>query len=680
MDHPSATISRVRSRMVRQQSLHSYPSILIVDDDLDISLALCDMLEYEGYRVQSAATGNEALAKVADTRFDALLLDLGLPDLDGFSVLETITERDPKLPIIVLTAFATEEKTIGSLRRGAFGYLKKPYNKEELKAVLHRAVGFTELTARAEQVERALGDSEERCRESERQYRLLMEEASDGIFIGDLDGTLIMANSKACEMMGYRREELQGRHITETYAPEETGAALERLAAIRAGSPLRFERLMRRKDGGHFPVEVSLTKVSDNRLLGIVRDITERKQAEEVLRFQKTLLEAQSETSLDGMLVVSPEGTLMSHNRRFIEMWDIPPDVLTIGTDEAALQSVRDKLVDPDAFLARVKYLYEHPEETSFDELRLKDGRVFDRYSAPIRSHDGRHYGRVWYVRDVTARRRAEEQLQISETRYRLAIKSARGVVWDWDIASGTVIWSESLQTSFGYGQDEPGSSIEASYRWWSHHVHPSDRPWVLRSVEETIQPAGGEVWSMEYRFQKADRSYAVVLDQGYVARDEHGHAVRMIGSMHDITMQKRAEEELRKRDEHLLQAMKAVGMVAWEWDPATDQVIRYGQPAAITGLPGEPSRGTAKQFFDLIHPNDRDRVHAIIHASLESRTDYEAEFRIIREDGGLRWVVDRGQVLTDPEGRIRVMGITLDVTERKKSEEERTFMKESDI
>ncbi|MER3423197.1 MAG: hypothetical protein C4293_08175 [Nitrospiraceae bacterium] len=174
--------------------------------------------------------------RIKQRRFDALLLDIGLPDLDGFEVLKIVTERKPKLPVIVLTAFTTEEQTIGTLRRGAFAYLRKPYNKEALKAVLHRAVGFTALATKAEQVEQALGDSEERFRENERQYRLLLEEASDGILIADLDGTLTMANSKACEMLDYRREELVGLHIADTYSPDEVDLAYQRLEAVRGGA------------------------------------------------------------------------------------------------------------------------------------------------------------------------------------------------------------------------------------------------------------------------------------------------------------------------------------------------------------------------------------------------------------------------------------------------------------
>ncbi|HZC03882.1 MAG TPA: PAS domain-containing protein, partial [Gammaproteobacteria bacterium] len=148
-----------------------------------------------------------------------------------------------------------------------------------------------------------------------------------------------------------------------------------------------------------------------NPLSNARRSATEPVRTEETLRFQKALLEAQSEASIDGILVVSTEGKMISFNRRFVQMWGIPEEVIASRSDEAALQWALDKLVDPQEFLARVAYLYEHPGEESRDEIVLKDGRTFDRYSAPVRDKDGTYYGRVWYFRDVTERKQAEEKL-----------------------------------------------------------------------------------------------------------------------------------------------------------------------------------------------------------------------------------------------------------------------------
>lgn len=133
--------------------------------------------------------------------------------------------------------------------------------------------------------------------------------------------------------------------------------------------------------------------------------------ATEQLAFQNALLESQSEASIDGILVVSPRGEMIYFNRKFVELWEIPDEVIQSRSDKLAQEAVLDRLIDPESFLDRIAYLYDHPDEPSRDELYLKDGRVFERHSAPVRGADGTYYGRVWFFRDITDQRRAIENL-----------------------------------------------------------------------------------------------------------------------------------------------------------------------------------------------------------------------------------------------------------------------------
>jgi PAS domain S-box-containing protein len=130
------------------------------------------------------------------------------------------------------------------------------------------------------------------------------------------------------------------------------------------------------------------------------------------LTFRTTVLEAQQEASPDGLLLVSPEGEILSSNRRFRELWGLSEEVLEQGSDAAALAEAVDKVEDPEGFLERVEYLYAHPEETSLDEIRFKDGTVLDRHGTAVRGADGSYYGFLWSFRDVTERRRAAARLR----------------------------------------------------------------------------------------------------------------------------------------------------------------------------------------------------------------------------------------------------------------------------
>ena len=130
------------------------------------------------------------------------------------------------------------------------------------------------------------------------------------------------------------------------------------------------------------------------------------------LRLQKTLLECQSDASVDGLLGVSRAGEVLSFNRRLIEMWEIPQAVMDMRSADAVMQAIFDRLANPQAVMARMASLADHTDETSQDEVVLNDGRTVEYYSAPITSREGDYYGRVWYFRDITVHRQTEETLR----------------------------------------------------------------------------------------------------------------------------------------------------------------------------------------------------------------------------------------------------------------------------
>ncbi|MFT5089482.1 MAG: PAS domain S-box-containing protein, partial [Planctomycetota bacterium] len=143
----------------------------------------------------------------------------------------------------------------------------------------------------------------------------------------------------------------------------------------------------------------------------LIGSLIERQRAREELNFRNSLLSAQQETTLDGILTVDEDGHWISYNRRFIDMWNISPEIEAQGSRGNALEYTLYQVADPDAFLQRVRYLYAHRDDRSNEEIALRDGRVFERYSSPIFNADNHYYGRVWYYKDITERKQAEEQL-----------------------------------------------------------------------------------------------------------------------------------------------------------------------------------------------------------------------------------------------------------------------------
>lgn len=126
--------------MNRREGQNDNPAILVVDDDPDILVALLDLLEYEGYQVTCASTCGDALAEATASPFDAVLLDIGLPDGDGLSVLDILRKLNPSLPVIILTAFGAPEYRVKSLSHGAFSCMNKPYDQDVLRGLLRQAV------------------------------------------------------------------------------------------------------------------------------------------------------------------------------------------------------------------------------------------------------------------------------------------------------------------------------------------------------------------------------------------------------------------------------------------------------------------------------------------------------------------------------------------------------------
>jgi PAS domain S-box-containing protein len=260
----------------------------------------------------------------------------------------------------------------------------------------------------------------QRIEEKLRLQSAALEAAAVGIVISNLEGTILWVNSTFTALTGYTAEQAVGRNPRILKSGKHHQPFYGDIwDTILAGHVWHGELTNRRKDGTLYDAEMTITPVLDEsgairNFIAIMQDVTERKQAEEERRFRNAILSTQMETSIDGILVIGRRNDeILSYNQRFVDMWELPPAVIESGSDQRTLESILSKLLDPNAFLQRVKHLNASRKETSHEEISLRDGRTLDRYSAPMLGSDGQYYGRIWYFRDITARQRAEEKLRL---------------------------------------------------------------------------------------------------------------------------------------------------------------------------------------------------------------------------------------------------------------------------
>ncbi len=245
--------------------------------------------------------------------------------------------------------------------------------------------------------------------------RALVGNLREGIYVSNVKGDVLDANKAFLDMIGVASlDELQRYTAYDLFVdPEQRARELDLLG--REGAVREFEFKIRRPDGEIRTVLDACTAVRDpdsgeTLYHGILVDITDRQASAEHLSQTLSLLAATLESTADGILVVDGEGKILTVNRKFHEMWNIPEEIIASRDDNRAIAFVLDQLTDPDGFVRKVRELYATPDAESFDELQFKDGRVFERYSQ-AQKIGGASVGRVWSFRDVTTRKTAEWQL-----------------------------------------------------------------------------------------------------------------------------------------------------------------------------------------------------------------------------------------------------------------------------
>lgn len=514
----------------------------------------------------------------------------------------------------------------------------------------------------------------EALRKSEERYRALFENAIEGIFQSTIDGRAILLNPAMLRMLGYDAQTTSVDDMndiaSQIYAdPGERKRVIE--TVIRDGRFVGHEVQFKRLDGTLIWVQLNVTLVRDEKgkplyVEGTCVDISGRKTAQEELELSKeTFLKAFR--SSPAMMTISSleDGRMVEVNDRF-------PQIMGYTREEVAGKTTIELgIIDNDQLKLIQDEIFRKGSIHNMElQFRVRNGDL----------HYGLMSGEIIYLQgkahlllmnyDVTDLKKANEALQKSEERYRTFFKTSRDCVFISSLEGDWIDMNDSAVDFFGYSSKDELMAVNVR----NLYRNKEEREMFLRTVVDNG-------FSKDYPVDllKKDGSIINTLITSSLQYDEKGNIKGVMGTIKDITEQKRAEEKIRKSEANLKYAQSSAHMGSWERYPTgegdfwSDEMYRIFEFDPALGQP------PFTEYLKRIHPDDRQRIADKFARSFAEHVPYHAEYCIVRSDGSLRFIEGRGEPMMDKDGNVMFMsGTTHDITERKKAEDEIRQLNES--
>jgi diguanylate cyclase (GGDEF)-like protein/PAS domain S-box-containing protein len=407
---------------------------------------------------------------------------------------------------------------------------------------------------------------------------------ADAIVVVNSKLLIERVNSATLKLTGFERNDLIGRSAAELTT--RAGLAEKFLLRTVKGDDLsgRFETDCITKSGRQFPISISASKIFDPaageyKIVLIARDITRRKRLETESKVIAQVMRGVTSTAnLDELLalihrairkVVSAENffvalfdpeTEMLTMQFFVDKYDEMPPPAKVGRSFSAYVFRTGEPLLCSHELAEEMIAAGHVEAVGTDSpiwlgvpLKTPQGPIGVLVVQDYEDRNKYSEADVEFLTSIAdqialaiERKQAEDALRRSQERFELVTRATSDAIWDWNLETNEIWWNEGFQKLFGYPSDEVGSDVES----WKRRIHPEDLDRVVTDLSRHIN-SGKNNWSDEYRFRRQDSTYASVIDRGYVVHDRNGRAVRMLGSMMDVSERKELEEQLTHQALH---------------------------------------------------------------------------------------------------------------------------------
>ncbi|MEH1918355.1 PAS domain S-box protein [Nostoc sp.] len=514
--------------------------------------------------------------------------------------------------------------------------------------------------------------TQESLQEIEERLQTLINATPDIICLKDGEGKWLLSNQANLEFLELQGVDYQGK--TDSELAEFSNFYHDALLncnktderAWQLGYVHRVEEAVPRPDGTVSSLDMIKAPLfhQDGRRKALVvlgRDLSERKQTQVALENSLSLLSAIFESIQDGILVVDSSSNITSYNQKFLEMWSIPPELLTEPDHPQRLAYLANQLKDPDGFLQRVRELYSQPEVVSYDWLELEDGRVFERYSCPQRIGE-QIIGRVWSFRDITQRQRAEAALRQSELQYRSIFEAINDGLFITEMETEKVAEINPAACQMhGYSYEEFLTLHPSVY------IHPDSHSVFLEFVEKT--QAGEQFYGQAVDICKDGTLIDVEVKGTTCIYNGKRHILAIV---RDITARKRTEEALRQSEAQYRDLVQTANCIILRWDGNGDIIFLndYGQRLFgfdIDEITGSNVIGT---IVPETETSGRDLQTLMVDICQQPDNYLFNENENLCKNGDRVWIVWANKPILDAQGNlIEILSVGTDATERKRAE-----------